>query len=440
MNIPQAIAGSTAERKAAWDALSHEQQAGIKSRLHDTMENAKAEHAKSAASAKNSLNASNDLTADLSFVSDLGFQNTISANGKNADSKNLFAESGTTFDSHTNSRVQSRPVEPIDPCEECDPPPTPTPLPTPEPTPTLTPTPTTTPTPTPTPTPTGCPDADVDGLDDCFEANLADGFTPYYHVSAGENYGTGFSLFYDSPTQEISQTFGSTPPISHYRVKPLRYEYGTDGVLYGLIQIDYLTLWNKDDGLNIGSLCSTLLPVIGISLDGLGPHRFDNERSATLVAAPVVNNSFNPDISAYNAYEFFTAAHEDTPLVDQSLLFYPNYPVSFGLHINLGLSKAKHSTYPFNPNYKPIIQDDVIYLTYAGIDFAYLYGEIDYESYLAYLYIADIVFFTCAVEHFNEQGGIYSGTRINVGDVSNPINGSSFIQSTQLSNKFQKQF
>ena len=39
-----------------------------------------------------------------------------------------------------------------------------------------------------------------------------------------------------------------------------------------------------------------------------------------------------------------------------------------------------------------------------------------------------------------EQGGTYAGTRINVGELSTPINGSNFIRDTELSNKLMKQF
>lgn len=82
-------------------------------------------------------------------------------------------------------------------------------------------------------------------------------------------------------------------------------------------------------------------------------------------------------------------------------------------------------------------------MKYLAIELEFYYSnqsELDYWIYLGELYAADTVFFTCVVEHFQEQGGVYSGTRINVGELSNPINGSGFIQDTEITNKFQKQF
>lgn len=284
-------------------------------------------------------------------------------------------------------------------------------------------------------------DTDVDGLDDNFESALSDGFTPFYHVSANENAGTGFATFNNSLPLSINQLFSSVPPISYYRAKPL----GTGSIngtgQYGFVQLDYLTLWNKDDGLIAGGFCYFLAPAIGLSLDviELGSHQYDRERSAILVAAPLVNGAYSTNIYDYRAYKFFTVAHEDT-FFDHSLLFYPQEPVNFGAHIELAFSQSKHSTYPYNPDYQPLFPDYVIASTYAGIEFSYAYGEISFETYLDLLYIADTVLFTCAVEHFQEQGGSFAGMRINVGELSHPINNSGFILDSEIANKLQKLF
>ncbi|MGI8469037.1 MAG: hypothetical protein ACR2N3_11365 [Pyrinomonadaceae bacterium] len=271
------------------------------------------------------------------------------------------------------------------------------------------------PTSPPPPPPTGN-DADGDGFDDNFESALADGFTPLYHVSANENAGTGFATFNNSLPLSVNQLFGPVPPISYYRAKPLG-AGSINGSQYGFVQLDYLTLWNKDDGLIAGGFCYFLSPAIGISLDviELGSHQYDRERSAILVAAPLVNGTYSPNIYDYRAYKFFTAAHEDT-FFDHSVLFYPQEPINFDAHIELSLSQSKHSTYPHNPDYQPLFPDYVIASTYAGIEFAYAYGEIDYYRYLELLYIADTVFYACAIEHFQEQGGSFAGIRINVGN------------------------
>lgn len=108
-------------------------------------------------------------------------------------------------------------------------------------------------------------DLDNDGLLDVFENSLADGFTPSYYISGGENSGTGFATFNNSVPQAISQEFGPTPPISHFRVKPLGFYNRTNGngIRYGLIQINYHTLWNKDDGL-VGSPYCIVDPIIDV--------------------------------------------------------------------------------------------------------------------------------------------------------------------------------
>lgn len=285
-------------------------------------------------------------------------------------------------------------------------------------------------------------------MPESFENAVADAFTPFYHVSAGERPGTGFATFGDYVPQTVQQVFGSVPPISHFRAKPVGFRTDAYGNQWGFLQLDYLTLWNRDDGLAIGGFCETNLTIAlglaGYSFSQLLPvltdHALDNERSAVLVAAPVSSyNTYNLDRAAYYAYRFFTAAHEDT-FSDQSQLFSPSQPVPAGLHIELALSRSKHATYPFNPDYLPLLPWYVIYSTYATIDFLYYNYYIDEYEYLAYLYIADSAYYTCFVDRFQEQGGTYAGTRINVGELSIPINSSNFIRDTELSNKLMKQF
>lgn len=284
-------------------------------------------------------------------------------------------------------------------------------------------------------------DCDLDGLRNDLEEALADGFTPYYHVSAGEKPGTGFATFFDNPNYQIvNQVFGPTPPISNYRVMPLGFVWGTDNVQYGLIQIDYLTLWNRDDGVEAGALCYAYAGILGLLVDELGNHDLDNERSAVLVAAPVIApNTYSRTATDYKAYAFFTAAHEDT-FFDKSRLFYVDTPVPYNGHILLGLAQQKHATYTFNPNYLPLFPNYVIYATYASIVSAYEFGIIDHWTYQAYLYAADTVFYLCFVERFSDQGGTYAGTRTNVGELSHPVNWSSYILSPGLRQKLLKRF
>lgn len=279
-------------------------------------------------------------------------------------------------------------------------------------------------------------DADFDGLNDGFENNLADGFTPFYFVSGGENPGTGFARFNDSVPQTVNLVFGPTPPISHFRVKPLGIFNRNDGIQYGVIQINYMTLWNRDDGL-VGSPFCIFDPII--DLTSLGSHNLDNEYSALLVAAPVVNSTYDSNLQNYKLYEVYTAAHEGT-FFDQSRYYNLQTPYPFNSHIKLALARSKHATYTFNPDYFPLTPRYVIVSAYAAAAAAYANGSINVYVYLAILAIYDSTFFGCGVDRFQNQGGVFAGTRINVGELEQPINGSSFIWDTELSTQLSRLF
>jgi hypothetical protein len=273
-------------------------------------------------------------------------------------------------------------------------------------------------------------DADGDQLPDHFEDRVADAFTPYYHISAYEV--DNFVTFNNSVPQTIMQRFGQTP-ISHYRVQPLGFDYNDYGQLVSVLRIDYLTLWDHDSGLVTGGACDAF-PGLN-SLEGMNAHDLDNERSATLVAAPVYGYYYNQDPMAYSAYSYFTTAHEDT-LVDKTRYYdFPDNPVPAGWHINLASSLYKHGTYAFNPDYLSILPDYIIYGAIAGVDYACYNGTWGNDVFgwqdlacLAALYYAYGVFYGCAVERFFDQGGRFADRRINVGEPNSPINGAGFIQ------------
>lgn len=289
-------------------------------------------------------------------------------------------------------------------------------------------------------------DGDGDGLDDGFEDAVADAFTPVYHVSNAELSGTGFARFADNPNQ-ITVSVRSNPPvppISHFRVQPLGFGTDASGQQVSVARVDYLTLWNRDDGLVVGGGCIAdlyfLAGWVGFSaaaiLDGLQGHEFDNERSAALIAAPVPQPGvFNQDAGAYSAYSYYTAGHEGT-FTDTSAYHSPSPPVPAGLHINLGLSLSKHATYTFNPDLLPLLPGWFQASVYSTIDFLWFAGVItDYWLYLALLGIADGLFFACFVEHFVEMGGWFADPRINVGEPGSPLNGSGFIADPDLAPK-----
>jgi|GEM_PF-1154669 hypothetical protein len=276
-------------------------------------------------------------------------------------------------------------------------------------------------------------DLDHDGLPDAFENQLADAFTPFYHVSAGEP--DNFATFFDSVPETVNQRLGPNP-FSYFRVKPLGFAVSNTGVTYGFIQINYLTLWDHDSGLHVSGTCDALIGLAGgvlgvdlINLVGvLSGHNLDDEHSAALVAAPVVNGGFNLDPTQYFAFDYFTAAHEGT-FFDHSAFLNPGTPVPANLHIQYGLSLNKHSTYGFNPDGLPMFPDEVIFAYYATILDLLNLGIIDDLTYEYLLFVGDTVFFNCVVEHFSEQGGGFASGRVNVGEpvAGSTLNGAGFI-------------
>ena len=284
-------------------------------------------------------------------------------------------------------------------------------------------------------------DDDGDGLDQELERQLAEGLALVYHVSTGEVPSTGFATMHDVPTLSANQFLGQRPAAVHYRVSPLGQAI-FQGVPFTFLQVDYLTVWNRDDGLPVGGFCRTNAAILGgliglglvELLDGSAAHDWDVERSAVLVGAPTANAA---DANAYRAYEYYLAGHEGTFLLDQSRYVLPSFPWGIGYHAAVGLSRAKHATYPFNPDDHPLVWPEVINATYWLIDDLYWNYVISDWEYLLYLSIADAVYFTCLVERFGEQGGELPTFMLNVGETNQPLKGSSWIADPRVAPKFQ---
>ena len=283
-------------------------------------------------------------------------------------------------------------------------------------------------------------DADGDGLSNSLERQLAEGLVPAYHISTGEVSSTGFVTLQDTPKLATLSFLGQVPAAVHYRVTPL-FETFFNGQQQKFLQIDYLTVWNRDDGLAIGGLCRTNAAILGgliglglaSVLDGAVRHDWDVERSAALVAAPAANAD---DPAAYRAYHYYLASHEDT-FFDHSIYLPPSFPWPVGNHAQMWLSKSKHSTYEGNPNFFPLVPGGIIAFTYFVIDALYYNYVINDYQYLIYLGIADSVYFSCIVEHFGERGAALPTFQQNVGENDNPIKGSSWIADSRVASKLQ---
>lgn len=270
-------------------------------------------------------------------------------------------------------------------------------------------------------------DTDLDGLTDHFEAQVADAFTPIYHISAYEP--DHFATFNPFKPQTVAQRLGQTP-YSHYRVQPLGFDYDYQGRLVSVLRIDYLTLLDHDSGLVTGGNCD-LFPGL-TSFEGAGAHNLDNERAAVLVAAPVWSYAYNLDPMSYGAYSYYTAAHEHT-VFDKSRYIDFYSPVPAGWHIHLALSLSKHGTYTFNPDYLWMLPDEIIWGTLAAIDYYCFRWTWDGPGWndlgcLAMQYYAYGAFYECAVERFFDQGGRFAEGRVNVGEPTYPAPGYHFIQ------------
>jgi hypothetical protein len=293
-------------------------------------------------------------------------------------------------------------------------------------------------------------DADGDGFTETFENTLADEFTPFYHISTNEP--NHFARFGDFLPQTVIQTVSPYTPISHFRVTPLG--FGANNTI-AYIRIDYWTLWDQDGGFDYDFFCqlnvalgsdylsASIVDILDLVILLNSSHNLDNERSAILVGAPVANPNnptFSTDPTAYNAHAFFLSAHETEP-GDNSVPLYPVTPIPPFSHIELALARSKHATYTFDPNNPnfpdglPLMPWSVIFASYASIDALFFLGVICLAEYLALQYALDVMFFSCVVERFGDSGGTIAPTRINIGEVNNPLNASHFIQGGELFTK-----
>lgn len=293
-------------------------------------------------------------------------------------------------------------------------------------------------------------DSDGDGLSDSFESTVANLLNPVYHVSGGEASGTQFATFFDQTREAVAAVHGQVP-IDHIRVTPLGF-YTHGAQQYVFVRLDYLTLWNRDDGLQVSAGCDVGLSLLGRLLgfgaaellEGVQNHELDNERAAILIAAPTSGNQLVQDPSQYKIVSFYAAAHEWT-IFDHSTYLDAQGPFSGfddivgptnqGRHINLFLSRAKHSSNFGNPAGESLFTYPEQAAVYSALSLLYLNGTIGDIEYGYYLVLADVTLNVCITEKFTEAGGRFPQFTINVGEVSRPINGSHFILDPSLEPK-----
>jgi hypothetical protein len=271
-------------------------------------------------------------------------------------------------------------------------------------------------------------DNDFDGFNDSFENTVADLFSPYYAVSLGEL--GNFTFFADSPSLTPIGYNGQIP-FTYFRVTPQGFLNDATGQQYGALRVDYLTLWDYDHGL-VPSPGPCAPDLLGLSdfINIWAAHPIDAERSASLLLAPVsAPNTYNTDPNAYAGYAYYLAAHEYSPAgFDKSRVLYPQTPVPPNTHFVWFLSRYKHATYNFNPNFEPLVPFYILASTIAFIDFLLVNGQISELEWLIYTGLAYDTYFGCLSEKFTmPEVAYFPNPRINVGEVPNPINGSRFI-------------
>lgn len=158
-----------------------------------------------------------------------------------------------------------------------------------------------------------------------FESDLAHRFAPTYHASRNErNY-----------LAQLESQQEPTLALAHSPWKPYVYfcvvELGTSEC-NRVYEINYLTIWDWDTGVRIFGR-------------PFGPHQWDTERAALLIAGP--EDSHDPE--AYKVSQAYYAAHEGVRflgLVSVDNSRYVRYPRGRKRGPDVWWSKGKHASFP----------------------------------------------------------------------------------------------
>ena len=239
---------------------------------------------------------------------------------------------------------------------------------------------------------------------------MARSFDPFYVWSNDDP--NNFCFLADRPDELQCTSFVShTTPLVYYRVHFISVVTRQGVPWLRQYIIDYLTIWDHDAG-----LCT---------LAGASAHQWDVERTAALVVTTVTDrHSIN--IRDYFMVGIFLSAHENVPCFDNSLRCYVGdnclpTPIPAGNHPIIFWSKGKHANYEFPPDLYPFWRcppADVCFVIPPSCIPSFFILECFAQGAPGARATADHL--------------------INVGELWNPLNGSSWIFVDKVLGKLQE--
>lgn len=186
-------------------------------------------------------------------------------------------------------------------------------------------------------------DQDGDGIPDALELHLARQYDPYYHWDTNEP--NNFCFLQNQSSLACGGFVSHTTPLVYYRVSYLGCAFYS-GRYWRQYIIDYLTIWDFDDG-----LCSICLP------NHVTSHQWDVERTAALVLSTVTDRH-SSNLNDYTLLLFYLSAHEGVDCFDNSSLWrvtdQQGNPIpGLTIHFDVAWTWGKHANYllnAFNPD------------------------------------------------------------------------------------------
>jgi hypothetical protein len=228
-----------------------------------------------------------------------------------------------------------------------------------------------------------------------------------------------------------------TTPLIYYRVHFVSIVYDQNVPVLMQYIIDYLTIWDTDGGLCALGPC----PV-----NGIGGHQWDVERTAALLVTPYLPDPANPgrtdlgmistNPSDYSVIAYRLSAHENILCFDNTndlIIRNPVGGVSF--HPEFIWTRKKHANYSLQFFLNSFFFDSSSQVNYYPI-FTCLGDEYCFSGGLC-------VPVPCIVECLSVNVGEAQPTAsnmINVGELTAPTPGSSWILDDRVKNKLEQPF